>query len=96
VPEKHVEEMTMPEVMKAVLKKDKYFFADMGLGEEKAIVLNDGMTVVVCKEKEANENGLVGISISRLRSIRIDTTLIMGDYEYENKDQFQLLSPQIF
>jgi len=78
----HVEEMTMPEVMKTVLRKNKYFLADMGLGEEKAIVLNDGMTVVVCKE-----SGLVGMSVSYLRSIRIDTTLIMGDEGDEGRFQ---------
>ena len=37
--ENHVEAMTMPEVMKAVLMKDKYFLLDMVLGEEKAILL---------------------------------------------------------
>jgi len=83
----HVEEMTMPEVMKTVLRKNKYFLADMGLGEEKAIVLNDGMTVVVCKESEADESGLVGMSVSYLRSIRIDTTLIMGDEGDEGRFQ---------
>ena len=75
--------MTMPEVMKAVLKKDKYFLRDMGHKEEKAIALNDGMTVVICKENEADESGLIGISISYLRSIHIDTTLIMGDEDDE-------------
>ena len=79
----HVEEMTMPEVMKAVLKKNKYFLADMGLGEEKAIVLNDGMTVVVCKENEVDESGLIGMSVSYLRSICIDTVLIMDDEDSE-------------
>lgn len=82
-----VEEMTMPEVMEAVLKKDRNFLRDMGLGEEKAIVLNDGMTVVICKENEADETELVGISISYLRSIRIDTTLIMGDEDDEGRFQ---------
>jgi len=84
---KHVEEMTMPEIMKAVLKKNKYFLADMGLGEEKAIVLNDGMTVVVSKENEVDETGLIGISISYLRSIRIDTVLIMDDEDDEGRFQ---------
>jgi len=81
----HVEEMTMPEVMKAVLKKNKYFLADMGLGEEKAIVLNDGMTVVVCKENEVDESGLIGMSVSYLRSICIDTVLIMDDEDSEGR-----------
>lgn len=80
---KHVEEMTMPEVMKAVLKKDKYFFLDMGHGEEKAIVLN-GLVVTVCREQDG-EDGLIGISMSRLRSIHIDTVLIEDE-----KEGFQL------
>jgi len=87
--ENHVEAMTMPEVMKAVLMKDKYFLLDMGLGEEKAIVLNDSMTVMVCKENEADESGLVGISYSYHKSIHIDTVLIMGDDADEGR--FQLL-----
>jgi len=75
----HVEEMTMPELMKAVLKKDKYFFLDMGHGEEKAIVLN-GLVVTVCREQDM-EDDLIGISMSRLRSIHIDATLIEDDEE---------------
>lgn len=81
--ENHVEEMTMPEVMKAVVKKDKYFLADMGLGEEKAIVLN-GLVVVICKEADV-EGSLIEISMSRLRSIHVDTALIEDDM-----DEFQL------
>lgn len=71
-------DMTMQEVLVAAVKKNNNIYKDLEIGDVVAICLNDDIVLTVEKEGDADVPGFCQMTITGMRSIRINANLV-GD-----------------